>query len=243
MTEVLSAEITRFVCAVGPDPDETLREMDEHARTEGFPHVGPEVGAFLRFVGRMADAERIFEFGSGYGYSAYWFAEALPADGEIVLTEVDEDELDLAREYMAAGGYDGLARYELGDALETIDRYDGPFDVVLVDHQKHRYVDAFEAVREKVPVGGVVVADNAITAGPIEFEKLLAIVESEARVTHGPRDDEGEGTTRERADRPSDCNEHTQGVADYLKCVRTDPAFETVVLPLGEGIAVSYRVE
>jgi caffeoyl-CoA O-methyltransferase len=110
MTEVLTDEIARFVRAVGPEPDETLREMDEYAEAQGFPHVGPEVGAFLRFVARLADAERIFEFGSGYGYSAYWFAEVLPDEGEIVLTEVDEDELDLAREYMAAGGYDGVAR-------------------------------------------------------------------------------------------------------------------------------------
>ncbi|WP_306057691.1 O-methyltransferase [Natronococcus wangiae] len=222
MTDVLSDEIVRFVRAVGPEPDETLREMDEYARAEGFPHVGPEVGAVLRFVARLADAERIFEFGSGYGYSAYWFADALPADGEIVLTEVDADELELAREYMAAGGYEGRTRYELGDALETIDDYEGPFDVVLIDHQKHRYADAFEAVRSKVPVGGVVVADNAITAGPIDFDKLLAIAEG---------------------DTPDDVDEHTQGIADYLERVTTDPAFETIVLPLGEGIAVSYRVE
>ncbi|QFU82922.1 O-methyltransferase [Natronorubrum aibiense] len=222
MVDVLSDEIGRFIRAVGPDPDEQLREMDDYADSEGFPHVGPEVGAFLRFVARMSDAERIFEFGSGYGYSAYWMAEALPADGELVLTEVDEDELELARDYLTAGGYDDRARYELGDALATVKRYDGPFDVVLIDHQKHRYVDAFEAIREKVPVGGVVVADNAITAGPIQFEKLLEIADG--------------GT-------PEDVNEHTRGIADYLERVGSDPAFETIVVPLGEGIAVSYRVE
>ncbi|WP_265111328.1 O-methyltransferase [Halosolutus halophilus] len=222
MVEVLSPAITRFVRAVGPESDETLREMDEYAEREGFPHVGPEVGAFLRFVARLADADRIFEFGSGYGYSAYWFADALPDDGEIVLTEVDEDELDLAREYMRRGGYHDRARYELGDAMETIDRYDGPFEVVLIDHQKHRYADAFEVVRSKVPVGGVVVADNAITAGPIEFERLLELAEGEE---------------------PDDVNEHTRGIADYLERATGDPAFETIVVPLGEGIAVSYRIQ
>ncbi|SEV96603.1 O-methyltransferase [Natrinema salifodinae] len=222
MTDVLTDEIARFVRAVGPDPDETLIEMDEYAAAEGFPHVGPEVGSFLRVVARLADAERVFEFGSGYGYSAYWFAEALPEAGEIVLTEVDEDELDLAREYMAAGGYDGIARYELGDAMATIDRYDGLFDVVLIDHQKERYADAFEAVRDDVPVGGVVVADNAITASVVDFEDLLEWAQGGS---------------------PADPNEHTRGVIDYLETVRADPAFETVAVPLGEGIAVSYRVE
>ncbi|AGB32419.1 O-methyltransferase family 3 [Natrinema pellirubrum DSM 15624] len=221
MTDVLSDEIARFVRAVGPDPDETLLEMDEYADAEGFPHVGPEVGAFLRLLARLTDAERVFEFGSGYGYSAYWFAAALPADGEIVLTEVDEAELDLAREYMAAGGYDGIATYELGDAMETIDRYDGPFDVVLIDHQKERYADAFAAVRDEIPVGGVIVADNAITASVVDFDDLLAWAEGDAVET----------------------NDHTRGIIDFLETVRADPAFETVVVPLGEGITVSYRVE
>ncbi|MDQ2049828.1 O-methyltransferase [Natronolimnohabitans sp. A-GB9] len=221
MVDVLTDDIARFVRTVGPDPDETLREMDDYADREGFPHVGPEVGAFLRFLARVTDAERIFEFGSGYGYSAYWMAEALPEDGEIVLTEVDADELELAREYMANGGYDDRARYERGDALETIEAYEGPFDVVLIDHQKHRYLEAFEAVRSKLPVGSVVVADNAITAGPIQFEKLSELVAG------------GD---------PGGVNDDTQGIAAYLECVGDDPDFETIVLPLGEGIAVSYRV-
>ncbi|ELY87564.1 O-methyltransferase family protein [Natrialba hulunbeirensis JCM 10989] len=233
MVDVLAAEISRFVRAVGPEPDETLVEMDRFAEEHGFPHVGPEVGAFLRFVARLSDAERIFEFGSGYGYSAYWFADALPDDGgEIVLTEVDEDELEQAREYMAAGGYDALAQYELGDAVETAERYDGPFDVVLIDIQKHQYKDAFEAIRSKVPVGGVIVADNAISASVIEFEKLLDMVEA------AQADDDAARRVIE-----AESNEHTRGIADYLERVSADPAFETVVTPLGEGIAVSYRVE
>ncbi|MFC7230611.1 O-methyltransferase [Saliphagus sp. GCM10025308] len=221
MVDVLADEIARFVRATGPKPDETLAEMDEYAAAEGFPHVGPEVGGFLRLLARLADAERIFEFGSGYGYSAYWFAEALPDDGEIVLTEVDADELELAKSYLERGGYDALASYELGDALETVEDYEGPFDVALIDYQKHRYTEAFEAIKPKLAVGGVIVADNAMRAGIIQFEKLLEIVEG------------GD---------PDDVNEHTRGIATYLETVRADPDFETVVLPLGEGIAVSYRV-
>jgi len=219
--EILSDETARFVRAAAPEPDDVQAEMADYADEHGFPTVGHEVGATLRLLARTVDARRIFEFGSGYGYSAYWFAGALPDDGEIVLTEHDADELDMAREYMARGGFDDLASYEGGDALDAIEGYDGPFDVVLIDHQKHRYREAFEAVREKVPPGGVVVADNAMAAGIIETEKLLAILEGEE---------------------PEDPNEHTLGIAEYLATVREDEAFETVVLPLGEGIAVSYRV-
>lgn len=220
MSDIVPTDTQRFVRAVGPAPDETLEEMHEFAVNNDFPHVGPEVGGWLALLARLVAAERIFEFGSGYGYSGYWFSQSLPDDGEIVLTEFDEDELDMARDYMTRGGFDTTVHFEHGDAMETIEQYDGPFDVVLIDHQKHRYRDAFEAVREKVAPGGVIVADNAMTAGIIEFDKLLERMEG--------------GDPK--------INEHTQGIAEYLGTVRDDPEFETSVLPLGEGLAVSHKL-
>jgi predicted O-methyltransferase YrrM len=35
-------------------------------------------------------------------------------------------------------------------------------------------------------------------------------------------------------------NDHVAGVASYIENVRDDPDFETTLLPLGEGIALSY---
>ncbi|WP_128478885.1 O-methyltransferase [Halorussus pelagicus] len=203
-----------------PERDDTLREMESHGEAIGFPTVGPAVGSFLRLAARMVDAERVFEFGSGFGYSAYWFAEALPEDGEIVLTEHHADELADAREYLARGGYADRAVFEEGDALETVERHDGPFDVVLVDCHKDGYPDALDAVRDKVAEGGVVIADNAMESGIQDFETILAILEG---------------------DDPEDVDDQTRGIADYLSTVRDDPDFETAALPLGEGIAVSVR--
>jgi caffeoyl-CoA O-methyltransferase len=212
-------DVETFAATVGPNPDDVLREMDERAEETGFPTVGPAVGGWLQQLVGLVGARRVFEFGSGYGYSAYWFARGLPDDGEVVLTEIDADELDDAREYLGRGGYTDVARFELGDAIETVDAYDGPFDIALIDNEKDRYVEAFEAIREKVPVGGVVVADN-MTAGPFAFEEIHRLV-----VEGGETD-----------------NDMARGVADYLDHVRADEGFETTLLPLDEGLAVSRRV-
>ncbi|MEF8809000.1 O-methyltransferase, partial [Natronomonas sp.] len=189
------------------------------AEETGFPTVGPAVGGWLQQLAGLVDARRVFEFGSGFGYSAYWFARGLSEDGEIVLTEIDADELDDARDYLARGGYAEMARFEEGDAIDIVATYDGPFDVVLIDNEKDRYVEAFEAVRETVPVGGVVVADN-MTAGPFAFEEIHRVV-----VEGGETD-----------------NASARGVGDYLDHVRAAEAFETTLLPLGEGLAVSRRI-
>ncbi|MDQ2072553.1 O-methyltransferase [Haloarcula sp. H-GB4] len=211
----------QFARTLTPTSDAIIDEMDAKADREGFPTVGPAVGGWLRLVARMVDADRVFEFGSGFGYSAYWMAPAVSDDGQIVLTEIDADELEEAREFLDRGGFAARATFEHGDAIETVENYDGPFDVVLIDNEKHRYVEAFEAVRAKVPVGGAVIADNMIEAGPLEFEAVQALLAGE----------------------DIDANETSRGIAAYLERVGDDPAFETGLLPLGEGVAVSVRVE
>ena len=211
----------QFASTLAPEPDEILTEMERRAERDDFPTVGPAVGAWLRLLARMVDAERVFEFGSGFGYSAYWMAPAVPADGQIVLTEIDAAELEAAREYLDRGGYADRAAFEHGDAIDTVARYDGPFDVVLIDNEKRRYVEAFEAVREKIPVGGVVAADNAIEAGPLDFADIRALL----------------------AGADVDAGDASRGIADYLERVRDEPAFETGLLPLGEGMAISVRVD
>ncbi|MFC7236174.1 O-methyltransferase [Halosegnis marinus] len=218
MHDIDPARVGRLARALA-EGDEVTAEMDARAEAEGFPTVGPAVGGWLRLLARTTDPVRGFEFGSGFGYSAYWFADAFPPDGELVLTEVDADELADARDYLARGGYADRCVFEHGDALDTVERYDGPFDVVLVDNEKERYPEAFAAVRDKVAPGGMVFVDNAVTAGPLDFDGILALVEGDEY----------------------DANAETAGVAELLATLRDDSDFEVALLPVGEGVAVARR--
>jgi predicted O-methyltransferase YrrM len=219
-TSPLPDVTAQFARTVGPAPDPVIEEMDDRADTADFPTVGPAMGGWLRLLARAVDATRIFEFGSGFGYSAYWMAPAVSSDGRIVLTDVDESNLRDARDYFERGGYADRAVFEHGDAIETVRGYDGPFDLTLIDNEKARYIEAFEAVREKVRPGGLVVADNAIEAGPIEFADIRALLAGESVAASA----------------------ESEGIADYLEMVRADEAFETALLPVGEGATVSVRV-
>ncbi|WP_290819467.1 O-methyltransferase [Halovivax sp.] len=215
----LSDDLQRYLRATGPTHDAIHAEMAAYADEHGFPIIGPDAGGVLRSYAAATDARRIFEFGSGFGYSAYWFLQGMADDGEIVLTEIDADELAMAEEYLERAGVADRASFECGDAIEIADRYEGPFDVVLIDHQKDRYADAFALVRDKLPAGAVVIADNVLS-GAVDYRDLLPYVES------------GESL-------PDDAN--TRGIADYLDTVRADDDFHTVVLPVGSGLAVSTR--
>ena len=216
--DVVPDEVTALARAISPEDDEILESMHERTAQMEFPTVGPEVGTWLSVLVRATGARSIFEFGSGFGYSAYWFARALPADGDIVLTEIDEEELSLAEDYFEQAGLSEKASFEHGDAIEIVDAYDGPFDIVLIDNEKERYLEALERVRDKLEPGSLVLADNAITAGHIERDDVLAILEGEQRTA---------------------VTEASRGIATYLEYVRDAEELETSLLPLGEGVAVS----
>jgi predicted O-methyltransferase YrrM len=221
MNTVLSDDVARFVRAMAPGLDAVGRELADHNIKEGFPIVGPEVGGALRLLARLAGAERAFEFGSGMGYSAYWIAPVVPAVGDLVLTDFEAENLQTAREFFERGGYADRAHFEVGDALDTYTTYDGPFDLVLIDNLEEEYLETFELVRDDVPPGGVICADNVMTGPAVQEDLALAALE---------------GNPDWNA-----MDEYTEGVVEYLLHVRAADDFETALLPVGEGLAVSVR--
>lgn len=142
-----------------------------------------------------------------------------PEHDEVILTEVDAEEVAMAEAFFERAGVADRAVFERGDAMEIGNRYDGPFDVVLIDHRKDHYADAFEAIRQELPVGAAIVADNAMH-GAVSLTDLLPYFES-------------------GADLPDDTN--TRGVAEYIETVRAAQDFHTVVLPVGNGLALTTR--
>ena len=221
LNTVLDDDVARFVRAMTPDTDAVFDEMAAANIEDGVPIVGPEVGATLRIVARLADATRVFEFGSGRGYSAYWLAPVIPTDGEIVLTDFEAANMDTARSTFERGGFADRARFEVGNAFETYRQYEGPWDVVLLDNLEGEYVETLELVRDDVPAGGVVCADNVMAGPAVQEDLALAALEG------APDWDAMDETTR--------------GVVEYLFAVRDDDAFETALFPVGEGLVVSVK--
>lgn len=217
MTTILDPTIESLLGLGNGDPEPTLQRMADYGRDRDFPIVGPDVGQFLRVAATVVGAERIFEFGSGFGYSAAWFAEALPESGDIYLTDYDQENLDRAREFMVEAGHGDVAHYRDGDAHQSFAATEGLFDVILIDHEKSRYAAAFERAEDRIAEGGIVIADNAM-AGPVE----PAAIEAALGGSEPP-------------------DEVTEGIVTYIETVRDHPGFESVLVPLGEGLVVSVK--
>jgi caffeoyl-CoA O-methyltransferase len=147
--------------------DQTLTEMEARAEELGFPIIGRAAGRFLELQARAIGARRVMELGSGYGYSAYWFARAVGEDGEVVCSDGDPENARLAESYLRRAGLWDRVDYHVGDALEVFAGVDGEFDIVYCDIDKDGYPDAWAAAADRVRVGGLFICDNVLWYGRV----------------------------------------------------------------------------
>src|SRR5437870_4392605 len=115
---------------VPPRPPE-MQAMEAHAKEINFPIIGPASGYLCYQVARMIGARRVFELGSGYGYSTAWFAKAVQENGggEVHHVVWDEKLSQMARQHLGALGYGDMIRYHMAEAVQTLKGTAGPFDL------------------------------------------------------------------------------------------------------------------
>jgi predicted O-methyltransferase YrrM len=145
--------------------DPVLLEMEAEAERRDFPAVGRVVGTTLEVLARAVGAGRVFELGSGFGYSAYWFARAVGEGGEVHCTENDPQNVEAGQAWLGRAGFGSRVEWHTGDALASFAAVEGEFDVVFVDIDKSSYPDAWRAASERIRVGGLYIADNALGTG------------------------------------------------------------------------------
>ncbi|MDQ5874221.1 MAG: O-methyltransferase [Actinomycetota bacterium] len=166
--DIVAPEIERYMATLAAGDDEpVLLEMEALADSEGFPIIGRLCGRTLEVLARAIGARRIFEMGSGFGYSAYWFARATGADGEIHLTDTDAGNETKALDFLSRAGLDGPISYHVAPALDAFDKVAGEFDIVYCDIDKDGYPEAWKRARTRVRVGGFFMCDNVLWSGRV----------------------------------------------------------------------------
>ncbi len=185
------AEIHEYLLQVTPERPAVLQEMEAYAKKHQFPIIGPLTGRLLYQLARMINAERILELGSGYGYSAFWFALATGDKGRIILTDHDESNKRLALQFFEQGGLSAQFDFRIGDALEVLRQEEGPFDIILNDVEKEEYPRLIDDVAERLRPGGLFITDNLLWSGRVMQDnkdaETAAIVEFTRRLYQDER--------------------------------------------------------
>jgi caffeoyl-CoA O-methyltransferase len=193
--------------------DPVLEEMEARAAEHGFPIVGRATGRFLELAARSVGARRVMELGSGYGYSAYWFARAVGPSGQVICTDADPVNAELAQSYLTAAGLWNRVSYRVGDALAGFAAEEGEFDVVYCDVDKLGYPDSWWAARDRIRVGGLWLCDNVIWSGHV-------------------------ATGADRRNLPG----MTAAIREHNQLIAADDDYVASIVPIRDGVMTALRI-
>ncbi len=171
--DILHPSVTEYLTNLVPPRHPELQKMEAYAEEHDFPIIGPICGHMCYRIARAIDAKRIFELGSGYGYSTAWFAKAVQENGGGDIQHVvwDNELSTKAREHLNVMGYKDLVRYTVGEAIQALSVATGPYDVIFMDIDKQDYPKALPVIHEKLRVGGALIIDNMLWSGRIFDQK------------------------------------------------------------------------
>ena len=192
-----------------------LEEIRERALSDGIPIIRPSVQGLLRFLMGYVRPENILEIGTAVGFSALLMHEYAP-DARVTTIENYEPRLVKAREnfdkYAGAGSKIELLE---GDAAQILPGLkDGGYDFIFLDSAKGQYITFLDDIIRLLAPGGMLVSDNVMQDGDV--------IESRYAVRRRDR------TIHER-------------MREYLREVSDSPYLESAVLPMADGVTVSYR--
>ena len=209
--DIIAPEISRYLDDLVPERPAELRKMEQIAESTNFPIIGPASGNLCYLVARLVGARRVFELGSGYGYSTAWFARAVRENGGGDVHHVvwDADLSERARKHLETLGYSDLVRFHVAEAVETLRATDGPFDIIFNDIDKAGYPASIDAILPKLRRGGALIIDNLLWSGRI----LDA----------------------------SDTSANTEGVRAVTRRIMESDEWIASIIPIRDGVLVAYR--
>ncbi len=191
---------------------EVLTDMEALAEKNNFPIVGRLVGVFLETMAKTINAKRVFEFGSGYGYSAYWFAKAVGATGQVICSEADLLNKDKAEQYLNRAGLWDRVDFEAGMAQDIFVQTEGLFDICYNDVDKGDYPEIWLLAKDRIRPGGLYIADNVLWRGRVAVEHFTDVFQG-----------------------------WTEAIREHNALIFNDPDFDTFINPTRDGVIVARR--
>ena len=189
-----------------------LTGMEKEAENNNFPIIGRLVGTFIETMARAINAKRIFEFGSGYGYSAYWFAKAVGEKGTVICSDGDPLNKEKAEQYLNSAELWNRINFHTGIAQEIFSKTGGLFDICYNDVDKGQYPEIWRLAKNRIRPGGLYIADNALWHGRVAVKNYIDLVPG-----------------------------WTEAIKEHNQLIFNDPEFDAFINPTRDGVIVARR--
>jgi predicted O-methyltransferase YrrM len=211
---LLNDKLHSYIEELIPGREPLFIEMENYAFENKVPImelVGIE--AMLQFL-RIQNSNKILEVGTAIGYSALRMAETLP-NACIVTIERDLERIQAAEEYIGRSKHGKQIILIKGDALEVEELVSehAPYDTIFVDAAKGQYQKFFEMYSKYLSVDGIIITDNVL------FKGLVTQSDIESKRIRNL----------------------VRKIDSFNQWLMNHPDYHTVILPVGDGIAISKK--
>ena len=206
--------ITQYIHSLDQGHGAFCDQIAKTARTGRVPIIRKETANFLQAMVAAKQPKRILEVGTAVGYSALLMAQVMPEGTDIITIEKYEPRIPVARRHFEEAGLSDRITLLEGDAGEILKELDGSFDFIFMDAAKGQYINWLPDILRLLRDGGLLMSDNVLQDGTI-MESRYA-VERRDRTIH-------------------------ERMREYLYTLKHMDEFETSILPVGDGVALSVK--
>ena len=211
---IVDERMVAFINSFDKGFPEYLEEIEKYAKLTDVPIIRKEMQSFLRFLLTMQKPKRILEVGTAIGFSALLMGEYTTNDCKITTIEKYEKRIPIAQDNFRKHDKANKITLIEGDAINVLEELEGTFDLIFMDAAKGQYIHFMPDILRLLAQGGLLVSDNVLQDGDI--------IESRYIITRRNR------TIHSR-------------MREYLFELTHHEALETTILPIGDGITLSYK--
>lgn len=136
--------------------------------------VSDEQGRFMYNLIIEDKAKNIIEFGTSFGISTLYLAEAArKTNGKVITTEIVAEKCHAALTNFQKAGLENYVELWQGDAVDTLKKIDFPVDFLLLDGWKDLYLPVFNILEHHFHSNTKIFVDNTNFSGVKHFLKQI----------------------------------------------------------------------
>lgn len=129
-------------------------------------NISHQTAVFISMLIKISRVKNVLEIGTSNGYSALWIADALKEagiGGHLTTIEFYEKRQSIAKDNIEKSGLSDYVTFKQGRALEILNSLDFVPDMVFIDANKSEYIQYFDILKDKLPKGAIILADNVVS--------------------------------------------------------------------------------
>ena len=192
--------------------DGILAEMEEYAKNNHVPIIHPEVERFLSVIGKIKNPKYILEVGTAIGYSAMAMSSFLQDGGRIDTIERNDKIIEKARENIEKAKLEDKINIIQGDAIDVLKDLNAKYDIVFIDAAKGHYLEFLQNIKNNLNKNAIIISDNVLYKGMVANDEL--IIRRKKTIVKRLR--------------------------EYLNFICNSELLDTTIIPIGDGVAISY---